>query len=365
MAWPDDTRRRSGVFGWLREQVWLILIVLVLALNVSLIYQRFFSPVVTPSSLPSPASAPTPSAPAGSASSPLNGVLVDKEDVLRRPVAVMVDNFPSARPQSGLSQASIVWETLVEGGVTRFLAIFQTAHEVTIGPVRSARDYFLPWAREMDAIYAHSGGSPAGLAALRADSSLDDADEFKNGQAYFRTNGAAPHNLYTTTMRLAALATDKGWHSTPTIIPWLVDDAPPATGDHVSHVTINFSSIPAYRVQWRYDEAAHRYLRSQGGVVVTDGETEQQLSAVNVVILFAKVIPAPPPAPPEAVEVASTGSGEAWFLRDGRLTKGRWEKPTAARTTFLAAHGQPYALARGSIWVAVVPSGKSDAVSLR
>lgn len=342
---------------FLRDQIWLILILLVLSANGYIVYKLFLAP--KPLNIEQPAPPPLEKIeelPPGTAISPLNGAYVSEEDASRRPLAVMIDNFAAARPSTGLNQASIVREALVEGGVTRFLAVYQTAAEVTVGPVRSARDYFLPWVKEVDAIYAHSGGSPAALSAIKSDVLLDNADEFSNGRAYYRAAGASPHNLYTTTERLEKLRAEKNWRAEAAVTPLPVADEKLTEGEAAKKITINFSSVPTYRAQWLYDEEKDIYLRSQGGIVASDRETREQLSAKNIIIQFARVTSAPPPAPADAVVVEAIGKGEAWFLRNGKITKGKWEKSTAtSRTVFLDANNKPYSIARGSIWIEVVP----------
>ena len=154
-------KRLLTIGRFIREQIWIILICLALTANGYIIYRLFFSSPLVPA-IPPPVqpATNTPEAPAGMVASSLNGVYLSEADSRRRVMAVMVDNLVEARPSAGLNAASIVWESLVEGGVTRFLAVYSMANNVTIGPVRSARDYFLPWVKEVDAVYAHSGGSP-------------------------------------------------------------------------------------------------------------------------------------------------------------------------------------------------------------
>lgn len=351
------TRERlRAVIQFFKEQIWIILILIVFLINAYIVYGLFLAPAAPPPASPPAPEVPKEDTPTGMAASPLNGSYAPEADIGRRTIAVMVDNFAAARPSTGLNKASIVWEVLVEGGVTRFLAIYQTTNEATIGPVRSARDYFLPWVKEVGAIYAHSGGSLAALVAIKADSSIDDANEFSNGRAYYRSSGLAPHNLYTTTGRLEKLRADNGWGAESAVTPWPATDEPLTEGEGAKKITVNFASVPAYRAQWRYDEEKDIYLRSQGGVVAVDKETREQLTAKNLILQFARVTPAPPPAPADAVVVEAVGSGEAWLARNGRIIKGRWEKPTAlSRTIFLGPDKKPYSIARGSVWIEVVP----------
>lgn len=352
----------------LKEHLWLVLIFLVLLINAVFAYHQFIAP---PSSF-TPGSGLENNLPADGQKdsldskkiSPLNGVLLgSEEDAKRRPIAVMIDNFPNARPQSGLIVASIVWETLVEGGATRLLGVWQTADDVTIGPVRSAREYYLPWVKEVDAVYSHSGGSPAGLNALKNDPTIDNADEFSNGRAYFRVNTSAPHNLFTSIAKLATLIDDKNWRKEAVITPWPSTDVKLAADETAKRVIINFSSLSAYRVEWRYDEKLGVYFRSQGGAIATDESTRRELTTKNIIVEFAQVKPAPPPAPPEGVVVETVGAGDAMFFRDGYVIKGRWEKPSSGdRTIFTTLGGVIYEIGRGQVWVEVVSQDKKDSV---
>ena len=348
-----------------KGQIWIILTLVVFSINAYIVYTLFFSTPIAPPIEPPPEAIDKNEIPEGMITSDLNGVYVPEALGRQRPLAVMIDNFAAARPASGLNEASVVWETLVEGGVTRFLAVYQTSADVIIGPVRSARDYFLPWVKEVDAIYVHSGGSPTSLKAIMADPSLDNADEFSNGRAYYRSSGAPPHNLYTTTERLEKLRSDKDWRAEASLTPLTADDELLAVGEAAEKITINFSAVPSYRAQWLYDEEKELYLRSQGGIVVSDRETREQLRAKNIIIQLARVTPALPPAPPDAVVVETVGTGEAWFFRNGRLIKGHWEKPTStSRTIFLDADKKPYHLARGSLWIEVVPKDMTSKIKV-
>src|SRR5262245_56343791 len=165
------------------------------------------SPAPSPSPSPSPTPLPTPvMVPA-----PLTGQLVTPAVARRHPMAVMIDDLRPARPQSGLSQADVVWQAPAEGGIPRYMAIFQTELPKAIGPVRSSRYYYITWAAEWRALYAHAGGSPQALDVLRRRGPgqyVYNADEFRWGTRYFhriRTR-FAPHNLYTEGSSLRKLA---------------------------------------------------------------------------------------------------------------------------------------------------------------
>lgn len=350
---------------WFGRNRLAVLIVLILAANAVLAYQNFLAPAPAPKPVTQSETIST-LIPEGMVASSLNGEYILEEVALTRPFAVMIDNLSAARPAAGLSKASVVWETLVEGGVTRLMPIFQTTEDVTIGPVRSARDYYLPWAREVSAVYVHSGGSPAGLAALKANKDIPDGDEFRNGSAFYRVPGLpAPHDLFTSIGRLIKLATDRGW-AAETILPAItVSDPVPPKGTKAESITVNFSVSP-YRVQWTWDAEVKGYRRVVGGAISEDRNTKAQIVTKNVIVLAAAVSPAPPPAPKEGVVVKSVDFGKAWFFRDGESWEGSWEKTDAVSRVMLKnTDGTPYAIARGQVWIEVVSKDKKDAVVIK
>ena len=126
-----------------------------------------------------------------------NGVLVEKGKEDKFPVAIIFDNFDLARPQAGLAEADIVYEAEAEGGVTRYLGIFSHYDNLKkIGPVRSARPYFVDWAEEYNSLFVHCGGSPEALVKI-TDESIFDLNEFYNGSYFWRASSNAPHNIFT------------------------------------------------------------------------------------------------------------------------------------------------------------------------
>lgn len=145
--------------------------------------------------------------------SPLTGNEVGDEATTKREVtAIMIENSPDARPQSGLKDSGIVFEAIAEGGITRFLALYQEQQPGLIGPVRSVRPYYIDWAAPFDASIAHIGGSYNALQS--AQWTIKDIDQFFNAGAYWRASDRyAPHNVYTSFERLNALNEQKGYTS--------------------------------------------------------------------------------------------------------------------------------------------------------
>ncbi|MGB9680810.1 MAG: DUF3048 domain-containing protein, partial [Minisyncoccia bacterium] len=142
---------------------------------------------------------------------PIDGVWTTPERAFRHPLAVSIENHPESRPQSGLDKASLIFESPTEGGITRFLAFFVENDVQKLGPVRSARTYFLDWLSEFDGIFAHCGGNADALALIPS-YNIKDLDEFNFPKIYWRTyDRYPPHNLYTKTDNLWQKAEELGW----------------------------------------------------------------------------------------------------------------------------------------------------------
>ncbi len=278
--------------------------------------------------------------------------------------AVMIDNSVDAWPASGVDEAFLVIEAPVEAAIPRLEAFFSADAEVEkIGPVRSARPYFVDWANEFDALYAHVGGSNAAL-DLIASTGTFDLNEFYNGVSFWRASDRfAPHNAYTSTELLAA-AVEKGeergrapevlygtWTFKSREFPGtLVPSSEDATKVAGNSMTVRFNSA-LYTVDWTFDAATGEYLRSQGGeeTFTADGV---HLAADNVAVVVTDM---------EVVdyvgrrEIRTTGEGAAWVLQDGKAVEATWKKPSVSeRLAFYDAEGNLIAMNAGNTWVEVV-----------
>src|SRR4051794_16744897 len=187
------------------------------------------SPTPEPTATPSPRPTPTPGPTL--VADPLTGRPVTVAVASLHPIAVMVDDLSPARPQSGFSAASIVWQAPAEGGIPRYMMVFQETIPGDVGPVRSSRYYYIAWAAELRAVYAHAGGSPQALATLRSQGHgqlVFNADEFRWGGSFRRVaTRNPPHNLYTTGKQLRALVAATGAKDGPISWPWtFAPDAP-------------------------------------------------------------------------------------------------------------------------------------------
>ena len=289
--------------------------------------------------------------------SPLTGVKVADEAATKQPVtAIMIENSPDARPQSGIKQAGIVYEAIAEGGITRFLALYQEAKPGLIGPVRSVRMYYVDWAAAYDASIAHVGGSFNALQEVR-NGSYRDIDQFFNAGSYWRAGDrAAPHNVYTSFQNLDELNRSKGYtESHFTGFP-RTDGKVSATPNATS-VDINISSA-WYNTHYDFDAASNTYLRSIGGEASNDREDGR--IAPNVVVAL-KVDMTNVFEDGWRENITTIGQGGAVIFQNGTATEVTWRKTDRkAPLELLDAEGKPIKLNRGQTWIAAVPNGSGS-----
>jgi hypothetical protein len=266
----------------------------------------------------------------------------------------MVENSLDARPQSGLNDAGIVFEAIAEGGITRFVSLFQDGQPQYLGPVRSLRPYYIDWAAAFDASIAHVGGSPDALAQIR--SGGKDLDQFFNSGSYWRQpTRVAPHNVYTSFERLDALNKSKGYISSH-FTSWPRKNDKKLAVPTAKAIDVNISSA-LYNSHYDYDTASNSYLRSEGGKphIITNAQADtagQQLHPKVVVVL---VMPYSIVDRSGHSGYATTGSGAAYIFQDGAVTQGNWSKgERGSQFSFTDANGQPIKLNMGQAWVTAV-----------
>ncbi|QKS46408.1 DUF3048 domain-containing protein [Paenibacillus cellulosilyticus] len=229
-----------------------------------------------------------PPAPVSTLTAALTGLPLEQEQK-QRPIAVSVNNFKAARPQSGLTQADIVWEVLAEGGITRLIAVFQSSSFTDpIGPIRSIRPYLIDIAESYHSVIVHAGASTDAYDLLQHHNK-DYLDEITNaGPYYWRDNTRkAPHNLYSDLTKMRAGAEKKNYASEVTIptLPFSAEGAGTYDGP-ATNIDITFL-LEDYKVSYAYDAAKGVYLRSINDEPHIDKNNDEQLSAANVVVLGA------------------------------------------------------------------------------
>ncbi|MCL4393641.1 MAG: DUF3048 domain-containing protein, partial [Chloroflexi bacterium] len=282
---------------------------------------------------------------------PLDGLPSTAALAARRPIAVMVENFdPDARPQSGLDKASMVYETVAEGGITRFMAVYLSGKADIVGPIRSAREYYANWAKGLDAIYIHCGGSPGGYDTI-ASLGLNDIDQIRWSAGFWRSNDRyAPHNLYSSTKNLRDQAAAKGYATQAPAPAYSFKDDPPLAGRPAAQaISVDFSS-PAYRVKYVYRRDTNSYLRYMGGAPHTDAVTGKQLTVKNIAVMYAKIWPLNDDE--NRMGVQSTGGGDAVVIQDGQVITGAWKRNAPSDAVrFYDSTGGEIKLDRGQTWI--------------
>ncbi len=357
---PNKQKKRFVFTDWLKQHkklsiiLAILLVLLIAGGTVTALYflnQKEDTPVATVKKK-EPAPGPV------KYYSPLTGAEVESEAVTKQAVTgIMIENSPDARPQSGLKNSGVVFEAVAEGGITRFLAIYQEQKPQLIGPVRSVRMYYVDWIAAFNASVAHIGGSAAALAEVR-NGNYRDIDQFFNAGSYWRASDRyAPHNVYTSFERLDALNAAKGYTSSSftgfTRKDSKVSEAPNATS---INVTI---SGPLYNSAYTYNAATNTYDRSEGGAPHTDRE-EGQISPRVVIVM--KVNETTVMEDGARQNIQAVGSGPAYIFQDGTVQEVTWSKASKTeQIKFTDANGKDVPLARGQTWITSVPAATGGA----
>ena len=284
--------------------------------------------------------------------SPLTGELVADEAATKQPVTgVMIENSPDARPQSGLKNSGVVFEAIAEGGITRFLVLYQQEKPQLIGPVRSIRLYDAEWLAAFNASIAHVGGSAGGLAEVR-NGSYRDLDQFFNSAYFWRTNDRyAPHNVYTSFAKLDALNAAKGYTSSSFTGFSRVDASPSAT-PNATQINVNISSF-LYNSSYSYDKTTNTYPRSQAGAPHLDRESGQIAPSVVVVL---KVNESTVMQDGYREVISTIGSGPGVIFQNGVAQEVTWHKDSKlGQLNFTDANGKDVPLVRGQTWITAIP----------
>lgn len=320
---------------------------------------------------------------------PLNGKLYGKTSKQkwekRRPLGIMVENSTAARPQSGLSSADIIYEAVAEGGITRFLAIFYCQDASYVGPVRSARIYFIKLLQEYGSypLYAHVGGAntdgPADALGEIDDIGwglYNDLNQFGVPFPYYwrdyeRLPGrVTEHTVYTATAKLWDYAKTKrglsevdkkGKDWNEGFEEWkFKDEAKPADRGTLSKISFGFwdSFAAEYTVDWSYDKASNSFKRTNGGSAHIDKNSGEQLEVKDLVIIFAQELPANDGYDGGHILYKLTGSGNGLVFHDGKTIKVTWnKKDEESRMKFFDTTGKELLLVRGQVWVEILPIG--------
>jgi len=272
--------------------------------------------------------------------------------------SVMIDNHVAARPQAGLSKASLVYETVVEAPITRFLAIFYASElPDKIGPIRSARPFFVDWAKEFNASYAHVGGSNQALDLL-AKSYNFDLNEMSNAEYFFRDKKLfAPHNTFTSGELLKQATIDKQWQISPVTARWQFTEKPNITDQtSADFVKIKFGDLNAF-VEWQYDSKTNDYLRYQSKAIHKDAEGNE-IRAKNIIVMKTDSVTIDNYG---RLKTTTIGAGLAQVFHNGIMRVATWKRDKIEDPTkFYADNGKEISFLPGTTWIEVVSNYLPD-----
>lgn len=292
--------------------------------------------------------------------SKLTGLEVKEGIINRRPIAVMLDNHNKARPQANLSKADIVYEILAEGKITRYMAIYQSVFPENIGPVRSARPYFIKKALELGSFYVHVGGSPQAFKDIDR-FNVKDIDAMASGYNTFwrKDHKNIPHNMYTSSNAILKEA-DRKKYSLDQKIDFFEfnNKLENINGKEAKNIKIFYkkpsdSDSYGYISEYRYLEDENKYLRYTNNKKYLDESTNKEIKVTNIIIQFAK----------HNVydnkgrrNIDLIGSGKAKLITNGKVIDLKWKKDSVdSKTIFLNKNEEEIKLNKGKTWIQVVP----------
>ena len=292
----------------------------------------------------------------------LTGREVTNKDVpTQAATCIMIENSPAARPQSGLNEAGVIYEAIAEGGITRFLAIFQEAKPNYIGPVRSVRLTFVELAKPYHCSIAHVGGSDNALKLIRGNNGFRDIDQFYNAKYYWRIKKrASPHNVYTRFSMLDQLNFNKGYRTSEfNGFARFKPDAPPvSTEQKANKITIDMRSN-IYSPVYYYDANSNKYLRSyvQGGDHYSQNEDGTNIRNAPDAVVAMKVSAVTRSSEAVYADYTTTGTGDVTIFQNGGIIQGHWSRADKdSELRFIDASGNDIQLNRGQTWITLYPS---------
>jgi hypothetical protein len=318
---------------------------------------------------------------------PMNGVKYSTQQrewwENHRPLLIMIENHENARPQSGISKADVTYEAVAEGGITRTMNLFYCQDGGQVGPVRSARTYFLDWASEYGdhPLYTHVGGANTdGKADALGQiddygwGGYNDMNQFSIGFPTFWRDynrlgheTATEHTMYSTTDKLWEFAAKQRGLTTVDkegvkwdtgFVPYTFKDDTPANAADATQIHIEFwEGYKDYMVDWTYNKATNDYKRNNGGVAHIDKDTNKQLIAKTIVVMYMDESHANDGYENNAhLLYNNKGRGKAVVFMDGKQIKANWSKKSRTdRTIITDSTGKEIQFNRGKLWFEILP----------
>ena len=307
---------------------------------------------------------------------PLNGILLTAEEYEEMtkypPIASVFGNTLDTRPHSGLQQADIAFEMLVEGDITRIVGMFWTNQPEKIGSIRSARKYFIDIIAPYDPLFMHIGyAHSTNCVETDAQKALYDnkIKTVSNAATFWRTNDRpAPHNAYTSTANIHAGADKLNYTGSKSITPWkFKNDATEDNRGNISRIMVSFLGTyregRTYDVRWEYDKSLNGYRRFYGANPHSDNETGEQIIAKNIIIQYTDIsTPSADNGGRKAIKIV--GSGTGLLFQDGKQIEITWEQTSVTSRVVYKnkSTGNEIEFNRGMIWVMVTEEGQGEII---
>lgn len=276
-----------------------------------------------------------------------------------RPIAVMIDNHSEAWPQAGLNKAYMVYEIVVEGGETRLMALFKGQDLDKIGPVRSARHYFIDYAMENDAIYVHFGQSPQAQSDIKKYSINDINGIAEDGTTFWRVKDkAAPHNAVTSTEKLIQSAKNKKFRTTSkekSVLNYSAEEVNLENGISANEITIPHSDLQT--VKYKYDEDSKKYVRYARGKEQTDWETKESVETKNIIITLCDNYTLSDVENKGRQGLKNIGTFDGYYITNGKAIKIKCTKNARdEKTVYKDLQGNEIKVNDGNTFVNICPT---------
>ncbi len=275
-----------------------------------------------------------------------------------RPIAVMIDNHKSAMPQSGLNDAYIVYEMIVEGGETRLMALFKGKTLDKIGPIRSSRHYFLDYALENDAIYVHYGWSPQAqsditkLGVNNVNGLVESTSDFWRAK-----DKSAPHNAVSATKNILSIAEAKGYNlksDKKSVLNYVAEDINLESEQVANKFSIKYSDYNT--VSYTYDSEAKKYLRYSRKTKQVDWDTKEEVFAKNIIITFVKNTTLNDGENKGRQTLDNIGTRDGYYITNGKAIKIKCEKKSRKeQTIYKDLQGNEIKVNDGNTFIQICP----------
>lgn len=275
-----------------------------------------------------------------------------------RPIAVMIDNVGDARPQTGLNDAYMVYEIIVEGQQTRLMALLKGKELEKIGPVRSSRHYFLDYALENDAIYVHYGWSPKAKSDISSLGVNNINGISESSSSFWRVKDkSAPHNVVTSTKKILDIAKRKGYATTSkteSVLNYTTDEVNLENGITATNIKLPYSK--SYSVSYQYDAENKKYTRYYNKTVQKDWQTKEPVQTKNIIITFAKNSVLNDGSGKDRQNLSNIGTLDGYYITNGKAIKIKCSKTSRkAQTVYKDLEGNEIDVNDGNTFVQIVP----------